>query len=263
MRNNPHPLPQREREKTELPKEPLIHHLIEFRRRFSYCLFALLGCTLVAYYFAADIYAFLVQPLADAFPNPEHRRMIYTGLTEAFLAYLKLAVFAGFFASFPIIAAQIYLFLAPGLYKHERKALVPYLVAAPSLFLFGAAFVYYFVFPAAWKFFLGFESPGGAGGLPIQLETRVGDYLGLVMHMIIAFGLSFQLPVVLVMLVKSGLLPLEKLKAGRRYAIVLIVILAAIVTPPDVFSQIALSVPLYLLYEISILLCRSRHREVT
>lgn len=247
----------------ELPKQPLIAHLIEFRRRVGYCLASFMICSLVAYHFAADIYAFLVQPLADAFPNPEHRRLIYTGLAEAFLAYLKLAVFAGFFGSFPIIAAQIYLFLAPGLYKSERKTLLPYLVAAPSLFVTGAAFVYYFIFPAAWRFFLGFESSGAEGGLPIQLETRVGDYLNLVMHLILAFGLSFQLPVVLVLLVKSGVLPVEKLKKGRRYAIVLIVIVAAILTPPDIFSQIALSAPLYLLYEISILICRKVKTEPT
>jgi sec-independent protein translocase protein TatC len=203
----------------------------------------------------------LAKPLADAFPNPEHRRMIYTGLTEAFAAYLKLAVFAGFFVSFPVIASQIYLFLAPGLYKNERRALIPYLVAAPTLFITGAAFAYYFIFPAAWKFFLGFESPGGLGGLPIQLETKVSDYLGIVMHLMIAFGLSFQLPVILVLMVKAGVLTLEQLKSGRRYAIVIIVVIAAFITPPDIFSQIALSVPLYLLYEISILLCRNMKKE--
>ena len=247
----------------ELPQQPLIDHLIELRKRLSICLVAFFVATGIAYEFAAQIYSFLVQPLAHAFADPAHRRLIYTGLTEAFVSYLRLAVFAGFLASFPVIASQVYMFLAPGLYKHEKRALVPYLVAAPTLFFIGAAFVYYLIFPTAWNFFLSFEAPRGDGALPIQLEARVSDYLTLVMHLIVAFGISFQLPVVLVLLVRSGILSLDALKKGRRYAIVLIVLVAAIITPPDVFSQIALSVPLYLLYEISILICRNVKTEET
>ena len=153
------------------------------------------------------------------------------------------------------------MFLAPGLYKKERRALIPYLVAAPTLFIIGSAFAYYVIFPAAWRFFLSFEAPASEGGLPIQLETKVSDYLSIVMHLIIAFGISFQLPVILVLLVKAGILTLQQLKRGRRYAIVSIVIVAAFITPPDIFSQIALSVPLYLLYEISILFCRNMKKE--
>ena len=174
----------------ELPSQPLLHHLIELKRRLIICIITYAIATTLCYMVAQPIYAFLVQPLAEAFPNPEHRRLIYTGLTEAFVTYLKLAVFAGFFISFPVIASQFYLFLAPGLYKKERRALIPYLVAAPVLFIGGAAFAYYFIFPAAWKFFLSFESAGGVGGLPIQLETRVSDYLSIVMHLMMAFGLS-------------------------------------------------------------------------
>jgi len=244
-----------------LPKQPLIEHLIELKKRVLIALLAFIVATCLCYGFAAQIYAFLVQPLANAFPDPEHRRLIFTGLTEAFFTYLKLAVFAGFFVAFPVIAAQVYFFLAPGMYKNERKAFIPYLAAAPALFLTGAAFVYYLIFPAAWKFFLGFESTGGMGALPIQLEARVAEYLSLVMHLIIAFGLSFQLPLVLVLLVKSGMMKVGTLKKGRRYAIVAIVIVAAFITPPDIFSQIALSIPLYLLYEISILLCRNVKEE--
>lgn len=246
--------------KSELSSQPLIEHLLELKKRVVYGLLAFFVATGVSYYFAEDIYAFLVQPLADALP--EQRRMIYTSLIEAFMTYLKLAVFAGFFLSFPVIATQLYLFLAPGLYKNERRALVPYLVAAPSLFFIGSAFVYYLIFPAAWKFFLGFESSGVGGGLPIQLEAKVSDYLSLVMHLMVAFGLSFQLPVVLVLLVRSGMIQLETLRSGRRYAIVLIVVVAAFITPPDIFSQIALSVPLYLLYELSILLCRNVDKRI-
>ncbi len=245
----------------ELHTQPLIEHIYELKRRIIYSLIAFFAATGVCYYFAPQIYAFLVQPLADSFPDMANRRLIYTSLTEAFLTYLKLAVFAGVFLSFPVIATQFYLFLAPGLYKKERQALIPYLIAAPSLFIAGAAFVYYMIFPAAWKFFLGFESNGLHGGLPIQLEAKVSDYLNLVMHLMLAFGLSFQLPVVLVLLVRSGMVQLATLKRGRRYAIVLIVTVAAFITPPDIFSQIALSVPLYMLYEISILLCRNVKQE--
>ncbi|MDE3015338.1 MAG: twin-arginine translocase subunit TatC [Pseudomonadota bacterium] len=246
----------------DLPRQPIIDHLIELRRRLVVCLLAFLAATVLCYLVAGDIYAILVRPLAEAFPNPEHRRLIYTSLTEPFLAYLKLAVFGGFMLSFPVIAMQLYRFLAPGLYQRERRAFIPYLVASPLLFIGGAAFAYYVIFPAAWRFFLSFESPAILGALPIQLEARVGDYLNIAMHLIIAFGLSFQLPVVLVLLVRAGILSLETLKRGRRYAVVIIVTIAAFITPPDIFSQIALSVPLYLLYEISIFVCRNMGKPV-
>lgn len=245
---------------TDLPQQPLLAHLIELKRRLIICILTYAAATALCYMAAGDIYGFLVRPLAEAFPDPEHRHLIYTGLTEAFVTYLKLAVFAGFFISFPVLASQFYLFMAPGLYKQERRALIPYLVAAPLLFIAGAAFAYYGIFPAAWKFFLSFESPGGAGGLPIQLEARVGDYLSIAMHLIVAFGLSFQLPVVLVLLVRAGVITIDNLRRGRRYAVVAIVVVAAFVTPPDIFSQIALSVPLYLLYEMSILIVSPRTR---
>ncbi len=241
---------------TDLKQQPLLDHLIELKKRLIICIVTYAIATSLCYFIAGPIYEFLVRPLAEAFPNPEHRHLIYTGLTEAFVTYLKLAMFAGFLISFPVIASQFYLFMAPGLYKQERRALIPYLVAAPVLFLSGAAFAYYFIFPAAWKFFLSFETSGTPGGLPIQLEARVGDYLAIVTHLIMAFGLSFQLPVVLVLLVKAGIITIDNLRRGRRYAIVGIVVVAAFITPPDIFSQIALSVPLYLLYEMSILFCR-------
>jgi len=240
-----------------MEKQPLLAHALELRKRLVISLTAFFIATGICYFFAADIYAFLVAPLAHAFPDPSTRRMIYTSLTEAFFTYLRLAVFAGFILSFPVIASQLYKFLAPGLHQKEKRAMVPFLVAAPGLFFAGAAFVYYLIFPAAWRFFLGFESMGGGEGLPIQLEAKVSDYLSLVMHLIIAFGLSFQLPIILVLLVKSGMITVDTLKKGRRYAIVIIVTVAAFITPPDIFSQIALSVPLYVLYELSIILCRN------
>ena len=241
-------------------KAPLLAHLIELRKRVMIAFSAFILATGVAYGFAPDIYGFLVQPLADSFPDPEGRQLIYTGLTEAFFTYLKLAVFAGIFLAFPVIAAQVYLFLAPGLYKRERRVILPYLAAAPALFLAGAALCYYFIFPMAWRFFLSFEGPT-PGGVPIRLEARVGEYLGLVMHLILAFGLSFQLPVVLALLAQFGMVSSATLARGRRYAVVIIVTVAAFITPPDIFSQVALSVPLYALYEISVWICRAIERR--
>lgn len=232
-------------------RAPMMAHLLELRGRLMICAWAFLLATAASYYFAPQIYNFLATPLANAFDNSEHRRLIYTNLTEAFVTYLKLAMFAGFFVSFPVLAWQIYAFLAPGLYKRERRMILPYLVIAPLLFFAGAALAYYDIFPLAWKFFVSFENPSGA--LPIELEARVGDYLSLVMQLLIIFGLSFQLPVVLTLLAQTGVVDAASLARGRRYAIVIIVVVAGVITPPDIFSQIALSVPLYLLYECSIL----------
>ena len=184
-------------------KQPLLAHLVELRQRLVYALIALsLGCA-VSYAFAPHIYEFLVRPLAIV-TEGEHRRMIYTGLTEAFLTYVKLALWTGCFLSFPVVAAQIWMFVAPGLYKNERKAFLPFLIASPVFFLMGAAVAYYVVFPMAWKFFLSFELPGTTESLPIELEARVSEYLSLSMTVIFAFGLAFELPVILVLLARAG-----------------------------------------------------------
>jgi len=239
-----------EPEQAETLSQPLLAHLIELRRRLIYSLAAIVVASVISYIYAPDIYAFLVGPLATA--SGGAHRLIYTGLTEAFMTYIKLALWMGCFVAFPVIAAQAWLFIAPGLYKHERKAFLPFLIATPLFFLLGAAVAYYLVFPMAWKFFLSFEIPAQAGGLPIQMEARVSEYLSLSMSVIFAFGLAFQLPILLVLLARAGILSAAKLSSFRRYAIVLIFAAAALLTPPDVVSMLSLALPLTLLYELSI-----------
>jgi sec-independent protein translocase protein TatC len=241
-------------EEVDSASMPLLDHLVELRRRLIYCVLGLMALFFVCYAFAPEIYGFLVQPLADILAEKGgERRMIYTALQEAFFTYVKVAFFAAAFLGFPLIAVQLYKFVAPGLYRHERRAFVPFLVATPVLFFLGGAIAYYVIFPLAWRFFLGFEVSGEESGLPIQLEAKVAEYLSLVMQLIFAFGLVFEMPVVMTLLGRAGLITAQGMREKRKYAIVTAFVIAAILTPPDVISQIGLAIPAMLLYELSIL----------
>ncbi len=235
-------------------KSSFIEHLTELRSRLVKSIIFLFIFFLVCYFFAEDIYSFLVAPYAEAVSGDGiKRRMIFTALHETFVTYLKVAFFASMFVTSPFILTQIWKFVAPGLYKNEKKALLPYLVATPTLFLFGGMLVYYLIMPLAIKFFLTFETSSQLSSLPIQLEAKVNEYLSLIMRLIFAFGISFQLPVLLSLLARVGFVDSEYLKKRRKYVIVIIFAVAAILTPPDPITQIGLGIPLLILYELSIL----------
>ena len=233
-----------------------VEHLTELRSRLIKSFVYLLIFFIVCYFFAENIYTFLVQPYADAVKNDEvNRRLIFTALHETFITYLKVAFFTAMFVTSPIILMQIWKFVAPGLYKNEKKALLPYLVATPTLFLLGGMLVYYLIMPLAIKFFLTFETATQVNSLPIQLEAKVNEYLSLIMRLIFAFGISFQLPVLLSLLARVGIIDSEYLKKRRKYVVVIIFAAAAVLTPPDPITQIGLGIPLLILYELSILSC--------
>jgi len=230
-----------------------ISHLTELRSRLIHSFIFLSVFFVICYFFAEYLYGFLVEPYAQAVKDDDtNRRLIFTALQETFLTYLKVSFFASFFVTSPFILIQIWKFIAPGLYDHEKSALMPYLVITPILFFLGGALVYYLVMPLAIKFFLSFESVGLSTNLPIQLEAKVNEYLSLVMKLIFAFGLSFQLPVVLSLLARIGVVDSDFLKTRRKYVVVIIFAAAALLTPPDPITQIGLAIPLLILYELSI-----------
>ena len=235
-------------------KTSFVGHLTELRSRLVKSIIYLFIFFVICYFFAENIYSFLVKPYAEAVKDDEiNRRLIFTALQETFIAYLKVAFFTAIFITSPIILTQIWKFIAPGLYKNEKRALLPYLIATPTLFLLGGMLVYYLVMPLAIKFFLSFETSAQISGLPIQLEAKVNEYLSLIMKLIFAFGISFQLPVLLSLLARVGFIDSEYLKKRRKYVIIIIFIAAAILTPPDPITQIGLGIPLLVLYELSIL----------
>ncbi|HEX8213966.1 MAG TPA: twin-arginine translocase subunit TatC [Allosphingosinicella sp.] len=225
-------------------------HLVELRGRLIRSFIALLAAFAVCFYFAEEIFSFLVQPLVRAF-GPGEGRVVYTKLYEAFFVEVRVAFFAAFFVAFPIIANQVWAFVAPGLYAKERRAFLPFLIATPLLFTLGGALAYYVVMPTAFEFFLGYQ--GNIGGIEQEALPSIGEYLSLVMHFILAFGIAFLLPVLLMLLERAGLVTRTQLVKGRRYAILIAFVIAAVATPPDVLSQFMLAIPLILLYELSLI----------
>ena len=237
-------------------------HFTELRSRLIKSIIFILIIFIISYTFADHIYNFLVEPYSNAVKNDEiSRRLIFTALHETFITYLKVAFFVAIFLGSPILLIQLYKFIAPGLYKNEKRAILPYLISTPILFLLGGLLVYYLVMPLAIKFFLSFESTGSSTTLPIQLEAKVNEYLSLIMRLIFAFGISFQLPILLNLLARTGVVNSSYLKKTRRYVIVIIFSVAAILTPPDPITQIGLAIPLLLLYELSIITVRFTEKK--
>lgn len=236
----------------EASKAPLLEHLIELRQRLVRAIIAIAIAFVVCFYFADDIFNLLIIPYERAAGEEREIRLIYTAPQEYFFTQMKLSLFGAMFLAFPIIANQIYKFVAPGLYKNERQAFLPYLVATPILFSMGAALVYFVIMPLALSFFLSLEQGPEEGRAVIELLPKVNEYLGLIMTLLFAFGLVFQLPVVLTLLARAGIVDAAGLKRKRKYAVVMAFIAAAVLTPPDPVSQLGLAVPTLLLYELSI-----------
>jgi sec-independent protein translocase protein TatC len=242
-------------EEKKLKEMSLIDHLTELRKRLIWSFICLIIIFIICFYFADQLFAFLAEPLVKLMNRESGQGFIYTALQEAFFTELKIAFFFALFFSFPVIAIQIWKFIAPGLYTNEQKAFLPFLIATPILFFAGGSMVYYIIAPIAWKFFLSYQNFNSTG-IPIRLEAKMGEYLALMMRFIFAFGLAFQLPIVLTLMTKANIVDYESLKKFRKYAIVGAFLAAAFLTPPDPFSQISLALPIIILYEVSIFLAK-------
>ena len=239
---------------------PLLEHLAELRTRLLWSAGGFLIAFFVCYHFSFQIYEFIAHPLVQVLKSRgEEPRLIYTALYEAFFTYIKVSVYAAAFISFPIISTQVWLFIAPGLYRSEKRALLPFIAATPILFLGGAALAYYFIFPMAFRFFLSFQTPAhhaAADGMKIELMARVSDYLGLVMKLVFAFGVAFEVPVAIVLMVWMGFSSPGKLKKLRPYALLAAFFVGFLLAPPDVVSMTLLALPVYMLYELGMIMAR-------
>ena len=249
------PKPEAESDDLDASRAPLLDHLIELRRRLIWSFLTLGIAFAICFYFAEDIFTVLVQPLLAAGQN----RLIFTNVFEAFFSQVKVAFFAAGMVSFPVIASQIWLFIAPGLYAQEKRAFLPFLLVTPILFGAGASLAYFFAVPVALHFLLGFE--GNLGGVSQEALPGVGNYLDFITKFLFGFGVAFLLPVLLMLVERAGLVSLEQLRKGRRYAIVAAFVVAAVLTPPDVISQLLLAVPMMLLYELALIAIWLTHRR--
>lgn len=239
--------------KKQSNKNSIFYHLAELKKRIMLCFLLFLLLWGAFFYFAADIFNILMMPLSYAMKNTGGtKRMIYTAMTEGFFTQIKLAAFAALMVIIPLILNQVWKFISPALYKKEKNALRPFFISSTGLFYIGAAFVYFIVIPVAWKFFLGFQTSFGQTVMPIELEAKISEYLSLITSLIIAFGLAFQLPVILVLLIKTQIISIQNLIFFRKYAVVISFIVAAILTPPDIISQIFMAIALIAFYETAI-----------